>query len=468
MQRFSNSELINFFQSKIEKMNPTTAREYSKAVAHFASFQSPEEFSFANLSLSLLLDWLISMRMQAMTFKTAIHYLDIISALYKNAYEEEIVQRSDIFKECKAIAKEFDNNLWSAGIVSANLDSLIALFFRSFHLEPAKAVNIHLLLCALISGASPLGEIISLRKEELSSRPEDFQDLASRYLDPKRRFVFPLSQSATTPRKLEREIATAISAQLQKERVPIFGPVADTIASYWGYAALKSGVRASSVIKYFGSAPNGLPFLSLIQNSDEAPEISPEAQAEINTIFLSNSKRWYAMRLRRKVEEKDIRDRLKELCGQISTPELFYPTHTQARMEGKKIKMETSPVIPGIIFFRTRSTDVAPLFAKIGDLAWCYRLNSGAYAPISRESMRIFQQAVNSFTEDFEVGPIGSLEVRPGDKLKVLTGMFSGQTGELESIINSPEKGTIYSLKLTSDQGFEWRVTVDPRQTTPL
>ena len=110
------------------------------------------------------------------------------------------------------------------------------------------------------------------------------------------------------------------------------------------------------------------------------------------------------------------------------------------------------------------------MFALIGDKAWCYRVTNtpGApYAAISSRDMRRFQAAIGVFTPDIEIHTLGELTPRPGESVIIIKAGFDNREGEVEEVINDGAT-TIFRIKLSTDQGYEWRMDLDARQIQPL
>ena len=167
------------------------------------------------------------------------------------------------------------------------------------------------------------------------------------------------------------------------------------------------------------------------------------------------------MRLRPGIKFNRLTERLSEIDEQYFKPELFYPCNEIAKRIKKKIVYEEKPILPDIVFFKSRVTDIQPLFNKIWDLAWCYT-DGGTYASIPKKAMENFQRAIGMFTPDYEVGPVGTIPLRKGDKIVVVGGAMAGRQGE---IIDETwdEQNVIYRIMLWGDyQNIEWRVN-DPR-----
>lgn len=191
--------------------------------------------------------------------------------------------------------------------------------------------------------------------------------------------------------------------------------------------------------------------------------------AGIGEAVMENPVNWYAMRLRQASKFEEVKRRIAEVDEAIRPIEMFYPANEISKRlkSGRKVVMR--PIIPGVVFFKSKMSSVQPLFAQIGDVAWCYRAVEGdkQYAVIPRHEMTCFQRAVGQFTSDFEVGPIGSLTPRQGDTIRVVGGIFDGYKGEIQKIIDQPEAGVIYRLKVVDGQGVEWRIALDSRYAEP-
>ncbi len=163
--------------------------------------------------------------------------------------------------------------------------------------------------------------------------------------------------------------------------------------------------------------------------------------------------------------------------------QLFYPSEEITRAIGKKIVTRQRPFIHSVVFFRAKLTDIGRLFARIGDLAWCYRQTAqpGApYAHITDAQFRLFQQTISRFTPDYEVAPIGELELKEGDRVEILGGPFTGQNATI--VAKNPESrdsesaaglsqgevnSTIYRLNILGENGIEWRINLDSRLLKP-
>ncbi|MDE5870895.1 MAG: hypothetical protein K2H22_02965 [Muribaculaceae bacterium] len=162
-----------------------------------------------------------------------------------------------------------------------------------------------------------------------------------------------------------------------------------------------------------------------------AADTFKENFSAVGKIFLENPPRWYAMSLRPGVRFTQVCRRIQLLAAAHTEPKapilraslantarsadtslsdirLFYPCEEIARAIGKKVVIRERPFIHSVVFFRARITDIGRLFAKIGDLAWCYRQSArpGApYADISERQFKLFQQTIAQFTPTTRLPP---------------------------------------------------------------
>ncbi len=483
-----------------------------------------------------LTDWLVNLWLNSTPFATASLYLDIISSLYGSAAKAGQLPPTKLFSRLKADLKALGADGWKKGIDDEIFNRALRLTKNAAHLVSDDAVAAGIILWSLTHSLMPFSEVALLKKEDLDlpeelsagadSRKEDTLSLIIDQLSLKsqrRQYVFPLRQSQRTPKQLNGYINKIINALFRRARLPQADNSFDTVESLWAYAALRTGLPASAIVSHLGHAPLGLPILKLsaissyceadtaLANTALRADTVVESFSEVGKIFLDNPPCWYAMSLRPGVRFTQVCRRLQLLGDRVPDIQLFYPCEEIARSIGKKIVTRQRPFIHSAVFFRAKLTDIGRIFSKIGDLAWCYRQNSrpGApYAHISERQFQLFQQTIARFTPDYEVASIGELELKEGDRVEILGGLFQGQQATVveearvkgqeprvknqgsrpsakgqesrvknqgkgvgtknSSLIidhSSMERSTVYRLNIVGDNGIEWRITVDPRLT---
>ncbi len=454
IKEISLGELIDFFRVKTDSMSTASSADYRKAVTCLRNFLSSGADDLT-LSQTILEDWMVYMNFQGLTIKTSIHYLDLISSLYGSAVKEGIAVDTDIFSIVKANVKKLKANDWKPVISESDFARLQNITKSAYRQTGNLAVSSDILLFSLVNNAMSFSDIASLKKEDLTMFSEESKEIAERHSDSRRKYIFPLEQTKKTDRQLDNYVTQLVGHLFDLRNIRILGDVQDTIKSYWAYAALRCGAFASNIIGLVGK-PAGIPTLSLCTGDHEAK--SDRLRGLVSDVFVENPKNWYAMRLRPGVKFEDIEERIPDLGDRIQKPDFFYPCNEIAKRLKKRLVFEQKPILPDIVFFKNRITDVQPLFAKIGDLAWCYT-SDGAYASIPRRAMEQFQRAIGKFTPDYEVGPVGSLPLRKGDKVVVVGGPFMGLEGEIQEDTFDQSK-VVYRIMLWGENNnIEWRVS---------
>lgn len=467
MKLVSNGEILDFFRRRIENLTGNSAKEYNKVFTSLSSFVPADTSTLSSPAKSIIEDWCVYLINGGLTKKTVTHYIDIVSGLYSAAVNEGLVGPTDVFKTLKASVKYADAFKPIVSISEADYGRLRNLACVSHRLPKDIGLFVDIFIVSLLTGCKSLIEVAMLKKNDLLGHTPQVVSILERYCESNRRYIFPLSQPTRTPRQLENYVATGIMCALESRGIRMFGSLSDTARSYWAYAAMKCGLTPSAIHSILGAYPRALPLLGVTAGRMNEVADKDSVIKTVGETILSNPFNWYAMKLRSRVTMDDIRKRFKLLEKEIDCPELFYPSCEIARRVGKKTFFKEQPIIPDIVFFKSRITDIYPIFLKIGDLAWCFRTggNTGSYAVISQTAMARFQRAIGQFTSDYQVGAIGSIAPQPGDTIKVLDGLFAGNEGELLKVIDMNEKGVIYRLRIIDGQGIEWRVGVDSRLT---
>lgn len=470
MPTATNSDILDFFSKHIEEKAGSSAREYNKAYIYLANFLSATDNAFVNPSEALLEDLCLILFAYGFTPKTVAHYFDLISALYTSAVKEGLVAPTTAFKTVKSKIKNGEFKPGAEMVSDEQFTRLHNLALLSSRLNKDTALYIDIFVVAILTGCRPLSQVAMMKKSDIAAQAPQVATILERYIEPGRRYVWPLHQSQRTPRQLERHVEARIVALFKSRGISIGKSVDDTACNYWAYTAMKCGITPSEILAVLGTLPGGMAAQKSNDNTtaNAADKDTAKIIHTVSEAFMHNPTNWYAMKLRPRVKIASIYERLTEIDPHLRPVATFYPCTEILRKVNKKMVKESTPVLPDVLFFKSRMTDVRSLFAQIGDLAWCYRCGngSGQYAIISRTEMEHFQRAIGQFSADYEVGAIGTLTPRQGDRIRVISGIFGGNEGELLAVLDTPEEGTIYRLKIIDNQGIEWRVGVDPRHTS--
>ena len=464
MGQINNECLLDFFHTRIENLTGTSAKEYKKAFAYLNSFLSGSDDSLVNPTEKLIEDWCIVLFCSGMTQSTIIQYMGVISALYSAAVSEGFVEQTDVFRTVKTKIKK-DDFLKSVRLISDDqYTRMHNLAIASPKLPENTSMYVDIFVLLILTGCKSLVDVAMFKKNDITTQTPQIATILERHCGSRRQFVFDLGQSKKTQAQLERHLYSKITPILQSRGIKIIESAEETARGFWAFAAMKCGISPSDIFNVLGKLPAAMPN---IKSGNPCGKIVKDKNSIINSVieaFLHNPFNWYAMKLRQRVKIEDIKKRMQIIDTDLQPTELFYPGVEISKRINKKNLIISRPIIPDVIFFKSRMTDVYPLFLKLGDLAWCYRGAGGrGYSVISRAEMEQFQRAIGKFTSDYEIGPIGSIKPRPGDTVKVVGGLFSGTKGELVKIMEHPEEGIIYRLKIIDDRGIEWRVGVDSR-----
>ena len=459
----NSDSLADFFASAILDCGHNYAPVYRKAVDSLFNFLERSDISFGDNPAAAVGDWLISLKISGMTYKSAVSYSDAISGLYSKAAKCSIVGEVDALKPIKERLKENDGALWHDGLTDADVQRLKSL---TKSVSPGENQAVDLIKLSFLNRCMPIQSVAMLKRDSnLGSIDPEARAIVERNQSPTRKYVFDLKQSRRTPRQLSLELQRMISGLFFSRNIPFFDQVDSTLQSYWAYAALRSGVPARYVRAAVGNVPSGLPILAMCEPRDINDGAYDAEFDAVARAFVDNPRRWYVMRLRPRVRYSDLTRRL-DNC--TDAPELFYPCDEIMRRVGHKRVVESRPVIPDIVFFRSRPTSIGRLFAAIGDIAWCYTVSGrtgDSYAAISDSAFRLFQQTIGQFTPDYDVAPIGTIPLRENDRVVIVGGPYQGREGRLLNPGRPSADGiTVYRLQLYNDLGIEWTVCADSRQ----
>lgn len=506
---------IQEFRSALKNVGDSARKSYSKALISLESFMRAYTLQYESLSTRLLADWLITLYLDGHTLSTLTLYLNAISSLNATQYIVKSASSTKANDETapnytllRATLKSISND--SSSKKSSSRQRVTASPSSVTETIPSSLLR-DLYKTAVIAGGISIESAARLRKSNLPDFPEEIAELTAPYIDSRRRYLFPLDQSNYTPRQLAHRLAEAYAnaSSQQLRTLP-------TPAESWFRKALQLGATPSEAIAALGRNPLlGTPQAPIIRLLDcvsksttedawntemqekygiDAQESAQRLRALVAEAVTDNPLHWYAMHLRQGVTLQELQERLDQIfalplentktlsaqsprpgssASTVETPrsklitEIFYPTHKVAERTPKGIRHHEEPLLPGILFFRARLTDLLPLFRQIGDIAWCYRDPSRrdrGYAPIPDRQMQAFQLAIGIFTEETTVAPLGTIMPRPGQKILILGGPLAGHTATFQKTKEIPPSSQVlYRLTLPGINGIEWQADLDPR-----
>lgn len=454
--------VFDLFQSHIDGLSCSSARNYRKALAYLRGFTRSDDISFSNFTLSFLEDWYVHMYMCGLSQVTAAHYLDNVNSLYNAAVRAGAAAPTDAFGNLKARLRQLGDDIHRRRVTEEDFGRLLNVIRTADRQTGQTALATDLLRLSLLNRCMSPGEIARLQKKDIPGFDAGSQAIAARHADSRRKYIFPLSQATLTPRQLSAAVNRLIVELFSMRGLPLADSIQQSVKALWAYAALRCGAKASQVCATLEGSAEALPVLSLCSGSDITDPQRQQLADAVARVFAGNPLQWFAMRLRRGATFGQIERRLAAEHSPI--PELFYPCQAIASRIGRRLVYNERPLISDIVFFRSRITDIYPLFLAIGDLAWCYTTGRGrdsSYAAIPDSDMQHFQRTIGQFTADYQIAPAGALTPRRGERVAVIGGIFAGHTGTFDK--TDPADNTIYRILLPDNNGIEWRIRVDSR-----
>lgn len=463
-----NHQLFTFFRSRIRKLGAESAAKYRRTLTELDCFLTGHSLRLCKLSDAMAADWCIDLLRGGLSKTTVVRHLNILSSLLRSAAKAGLAEPTEIPRKL-ARQLEADTTPLPILLTDKGFNTLLGKLRTALRQETSSVTDpaADLLILSIITG-QPVTRLALLKKND--PQTEELQanitarKLIARNEEPARHYIFDLRQSYRTPAQLRGDIADKLREYLRP--LPFgedLNPDALS-ASAQGACMIHCGATASEVL----AAVNG-PMPQLLPAWCKAAETAPQWQHTALGLLLSATPKWYALRLRKSIDYDALRTRLGEIEGQ--RPELYYPCEEIRKKVGKRTVVEDQPYIKGTVFFRTSPENVAGLMRQIGDLAWCYRWLAEAnapYAAIPAADMERFQRAIGVFAPSTEIHPLGGLTPKPGERVIILAPGYACHPAEVTEVLAPDSAGSvIIRVRLTTDQGYEWRLTLPAPQLAP-
>lgn len=466
----------DYFRVKIDETpNKATARSLSQAFTAFTAWYPAGSLEFTSFSEDNLRQWTAWLLSEGYTLKTAAYYLKNLSALYGRAVADGIAAPATAFADVRTRLKSLPEAM-SDTPADADTFSRLQTFVRqatSAAAQPALATDI--VLYAILAGGLDFDAIAATLKDSYTGDNPAMLDIVARNSRPRNKYLFALGQSVNTPRQLKTRVRDLFRQALSAHALPLANPADDTALRLWCAAATACGISPAAAIACAGRRPRLSPAYALIDPATLTADEASSIRGTVAQALTDNPPQWHAMQFRPRVTLDDIRNRLSALHCAGLLGDIYYPCEEIASRIGRRLVRRRQPVIPGLLFFRTRTTDIAPLMRRIGDLAWCYRAGTGTdspYAVIPDVQMHIYQVTIGIIRPDTRICPAGTIQLRPGDRVEIIGGPFAGLHANIQSIhtpatgapttraegANPAEGATICRLLLPGTNGIEWRI----------
>ncbi len=367
-------------------------------------------------------------------------------------------------------------------------ERLQALARADFAGNRIRALARDMLLMAVYLGGLTLDELATLRIDTYRGDDPAIRNVIDRYARPRHSYLFPLDQTHSTPRQLQRRVAALIGQALADARLSTPAAPASTLPlELWAAVAMGLGASAAQVAACISPRQGACPLTALARPMATTPGgTCGQLRHRVIEALTTDPEQWYAMHLRPRATYDQVVERLRREHCQL--PETYYPMEEITRKVGHRRVFEHRPVIAWLIFFRERASRLTTIYRHIGDLAWGYRTGrqTGApYATIAPAHIHRYRLALGTLGPDTEFRPGGAThpEPRPGDRVEIIGGLLSGHTATIAATI-APAPGceiarssdtatgehtpTIYRLLLDGGGSIEWTAHVDARLVHPL
>ncbi len=457
--------MLEKFRFKLGKLSADSLAKYRRSLSALEIFMIGHGLSESDLSPRLVEDLVFDMMQRGKSASAIVSTLNVISSVLKG--ETETMATAARTRE---LARQFRTSaVATPPLVTERIftDCLSKLQAWLKGLRPTGVAE-DILTVSLLGGGIPVNQLIELRKADVSSYSGKTKQILERNLSTTRDYVFDLRQSYQTLRQIRKKLVDDLSATFADITGKNDTDIDALVSSIWVALAIRCGATASEAL---ACAPGSAPYV--IPDFITAPEPNSAARSRctkaVATLLTRNTAHWYALHMRTGVTFEQLQT---DIAADIKpAPTLFYPCRTISRnLRNRKVIAE-QPYIDRTVFFRTAPEAVQPMFRKIGDKAWCYRMTAtpgSPYAIISAAEMQRFQSAIGQFTPDTEIHPIGEIALRPTDRVILLMADFYNQEGRIDKILTDTDGRTIYRVAFTNSTGIEWTVDADTRQlTTP-
>lgn len=457
----------DIFQSRLSGLKGDTLAKYRRAIASLDSFLLGHALTRASLSPTIVEDWTFELLRQGKTEKVAASSLNILSSCLKEAVTAPLQETA---KSARRLARQLEAGaITPLPLMRESLFSEILSLLKGWIKGKGEQSPFRdLLLVSLLDACMPLKKAARIRKDDIPRFAELIRTILERNQSATRLFVFDLRQSFLTPRQLQKTVASELASIFDAYNIYNIGvsgfDADELIRSLWAALAIHCGATASEALGCVGgSARYAVPAFVTPSTADE--EATARLSKAIGAMLTKSSPRWFALQMRRGVTFDELNRAVHEDVRPL--PQLFYPCQTIARNVRNRRVLADRPFISRTVFFKTDIDAVLPMFAKIGDLAWCYRVlssSSAPYAVIPSEEMRRFQTAIGHFTPDMEIHSVGEIPLRPNDRVVLLMADFFNQEGTVGKVMTDTDGRTIYRVIFLNEAGFEWSVDASAPQ----
>lgn len=455
---------VDWFRVKArEQANSITRRHLAKAIDSFNSFMGGTPVPVDQINEDLLSEWVSWLFYQGLTKSTAQTYLSKLSALFGKAVKEGIAPKSDCFAVILCRLRAISQPQLEINSDPESFAKLRRLVAFNCSGNPQGQLVKDLILFAVYMGGMTFGQLATFKKEDYTGSERAILDIVRRHSRARFKYLFALNQSQRTPAQLDRDLAALFGQGLSWVNINLTTVSTATACDLWAIAAMRCGVSAKTIAACISPEAALNPIFSFAPAAPLEPQQIEDIRRRVVNVLTRDSENWYAMQFRPRVTLGMVEARMK--TNALTLAATYYPMEEILRRVGNRKVYEKRPIIPGLLFFKAKASELSALFRAVGDVAWGYRQSRdlrSPYAVISQKDIQTFQTAIGQFDQTTEIFPAGTIELRPGDRLEIIGGNLCGHTATFDSDSSLCGR-TIRRLHLLGDNDIEWIVNSDIR-----
>lgn len=458
---------IEYFRVKSTQTDSRTSiGNMTRAVDSLSRFVGGADLTFSSFDAAFLGEWVAHQFFEGYYANTVAYNISKIAALYNKAVSDGLASPNDNFTS--VLSKVGKASSRFDGIDHLDTARRIRELYRKDYPEGSNLrLARDIVLFGILNGGMTLSRLATYRKDEYTGDDSHVRSIVGRYSKPRNKYLFPLGQGSSTPRKVMQMLEASVGSVLRTVGIRHAKLPDSILLDIWCDIAMDCGFSSSEIAGCIAGQKitNALTFCA--SPSPVSEERIGQVRAQVTEALTNNPVRWYAMHLRRHVDFTTLTDRLSE--KDIVLDEIYYPMEEILRKTGRKKMFESRPVISWLIFYRARVTQLGRMFHEIGDLAWGYRYLRDVrspYAVISGEEVREYQRAIGTLSPSTRMVSGDEVQFSSGDYLVVLGGPLHGRHGVF--ISEKKEKGeasgrVVFRISLAGGNNVNWEVNWDPQ-----
>lgn len=334
--------------------------------------------------------------------------------------------------------------------------------------------SVKILMYAIYSGTMHLTELLDLKFSNATTDIPQINEILATMPTARRSYVFNSDRSSRLPNQL-RMLADRLRSVLLRYGIYLTGSTTeDTFRILWATVALNCGIPPEQILAITGKIPQGMKWLCIVKpvelTDNERTKILRLVADSIN----SSTPAWFAMFMRNRTTPDEIKERITEHSAKLSENiSLFYPTRPLKKIIGKKTVTIVKPVIPHILFFKTRPDCVSKIFNIIGDIAWCFKVTNkpgSQYAKIPNHEMEQFRKVAEYPGYAVKIDYEKRSDLIPDRHVRITEGMFNGYEGIIykRKHTESEKDIQLFILRLNDKNCITWELTLPETSLLPL